>query len=69
MTLIFRLLFKINNIGTLRTLIKEKGNENLFQTIKRVIAKIMRIYCELNLTLFRYTEYSVSRNGKSSLIS
>ena len=53
---------------TLRTLIKEKESKDLFQTIKRVIAKIMRIYCELGLIFLRYTEHPVSRNGESSSI-
>jgi hypothetical protein len=51
---------------TLKTLIKKRENKDLSQTIKRVIAKIMRIYCELGLTLFRYTEHLVSKNGESS---
>jgi hypothetical protein len=68
MTLIFRLLFKASNIGILRILIKERESGDLSRTIKRVIAKIMRIYCELGLTFFRYTEYLASRNGESSLM-
>jgi hypothetical protein len=52
----------------LKTLIKKRESENLPQTIKKVIAKIMRIYCELGLTFFRYTEYLMSRNGEPSLI-
>jgi hypothetical protein len=55
-------------MGTLRILIKERESGDFSQTIKRVIAKIMRIYCELGLTLFRYTEHLVSRNGEPSLI-
>jgi hypothetical protein len=53
---------------TLKILIKERESGDLSQTIKRVIAKIMRIYCELGLTLFRYTEYLISKNSEFSLM-
>jgi hypothetical protein len=68
MILIFRSLFKTNNIRTLKTLIKERKSRDLSQTIKKIIAKIMRIYCELSLTLLRYTEHSVSKNSEPSLM-
>jgi hypothetical protein len=68
MTLIFRLLFKASNMGILKTLIRERKNGDLSQTIKKIIAKTMRIYCELSLILLRYTKHLVSRNGESSLM-
>jgi hypothetical protein len=68
MILIFRLSFKANNIGTLKILIKERESGDLPRTIKKVIAKIMRIYCELGLILFRYTEHPASKNNESSLM-
>jgi hypothetical protein len=55
-------------MGTLKILIKKRGSGNLSQTIKKVIAKIMRIYCELDLIFLRYTEHLVSRNGEPSLM-
>jgi hypothetical protein len=53
-------------MGTLRILIKERESGDLPQTIKKVIAKTMRIYYELGPTLLRYTEHPISKNGESS---
>jgi hypothetical protein len=69
MILTFRSPFKVNNIKILRILIREKENKDLSQTIKKMTAKIMRIYCELGLIFLRYTEYLVNKNGEFSLMS
>jgi hypothetical protein len=66
MILTFRSLSKASNIRILKILIKERKNGNLSQTMKKVITKIMRIYCELGLTLLRYTEHLTSRNSEPS---
>jgi hypothetical protein len=61
MTLTFRLPFKADNMRTLKTLIKKRENKEFPQTMKRMIAKIMRIYCELGPILLRYTKHLISR--------